>query len=321
KAVFGLIQAGFAHEIGRRGAATSPRLRDAGTVEHRNLGVAFYRTGMLDEAEREFEKALALRGDDVASRFYQALLAIRRGRFRDAATRFKELVEKFGATAETFGNLAYALLRLGRASDALLALQQAESLRTNVPRLALLRGLCELERGDPQAAARALTEYCTRLDRAPPGPVYYHFHALSAAIDGDLDEAKRRTEAGLDAHPDAAPLLALAAVIAERRGDLEEAERLGRRAMEEDPALPQAHKNLGDVAYRRGLHDDALVHYERTVELAPDLGDDVWTKLGNLRFKRKEPAAAVACWRRALELNPHNSVVRTNLDVASNAAG
>jgi tetratricopeptide (TPR) repeat protein len=109
-------------------------------------------------------------------------------------------------------------------------------------------------------------------------------------------------------------------VVSERRGDLDSADRAYRQALYEDPSLTQAHKNLGDVAYRRGEHPEALQHYTRAIALEPDFGDDVYAKLGNLCYKLMRPADATAYWERALALNPDNVIVRNNLEVVSDAA-
>jgi len=47
--------------------------------------------------------------------------------------------------------------------------------------------------------------------------------------------------------------------------------------------------------------------------VSPDLGGDVYLKLGNIRLRRNERDEAVRCWERALELDPQNAIVRTNL--------
>jgi tetratricopeptide (TPR) repeat protein len=106
--------------------------------------------------------------------------------------------------------------------------------------------------------------------------------------------------------------------VRERRGEWDEAEALYRRAREEDPELPQACKALGDALYRRGAYDEAAECYRVAVQLAPGLGDDVFFRLGNIHYKRMERPQAVGMWRRALELNPHNTVVRTNLELVEN---
>jgi tetratricopeptide (TPR) repeat protein len=83
-----------------------------------------------------------------------------------------------------------------------------------------------------------------------------------------------------------------------------------------DPPLPQLQKNHGDALYRAGRYDDALEAYERAIRADPELGDDVYLRVGNIRFKAREQDAAIACWERALELNPENDTVRANLELA-----
>ena len=53
--------------------------------------------------------------------------------------------------------------------------------------------------------------------------------------------------------------------------------------------------------------------YLRATKVSPDLGGDVYLKLGNIRLRRNERDEAVRCWERALELDPQNAIVRTNL--------
>ena len=39
-----------------------------------------------------------------------------------------------------------------------------------------------------------------------------------------------------------------------------------------------------------------------------------YLKLGNIKLRRQEREEAVRCWERALELDPDNAIVRTNLE-------
>ena len=63
KALFGLITAGFAHRVGTSTAA-APKVNESRVDEHRNLGIAFYKAGMLEEALREFRRVIELRPAD-----------------------------------------------------------------------------------------------------------------------------------------------------------------------------------------------------------------------------------------------------------------
>ena len=315
KALFGLIQAGFAHRVGRR-AEEPGRARDAEIIERRNLGVAFARASMLEEATREFERVIELSPHDQLARFHVALISLRRREYRDAVRQLKSLLEDGGPNYGAFVNMAVALRRLGRHQDALLVLGEADAVRAGTPLVALQRAATLLTAGNFTAAAAEFEEYRWRLDEmsSPVGP-YYYLAGLGAATRGQLHQAERLVSEGLQSHPDSAPLLLLEGLLHERRGDLDAADRSYRRALEEDPAIAQAHKNLGDVAYRRGLLEEALDHYKRAAELDPDLGDDVYAKLGNLYFRAHNQEQALRAWTRALEMNPANEVVKNNLAI------
>jgi tetratricopeptide (TPR) repeat protein len=121
-------------------------------------------------------------------------------------------------------------------------------------------------------------------------------------------------------HPHSAVLLNNLVTVLERRGRYAEAAAMVERAQVEDPALPQLHKNAGDLHYRAGRYDEALECYQRAVRVAPELGGDVWLKLGNIRFRRRERDEAMTCWERSLALAPENPMARNNLDTAQRLA-
>src|SRR2546423_238710 len=205
KALYGLVTAGFLHRAGRTASAEDQKMTDARVEEHRNLGIAFYKTGMLDEAAREFRRVAELRGTDANAHFFIGLVSLKQARWREAVE----------------------------------AYPQNGVLRNNL------------------------------------------------------------------------------AVLHELAGDLPKAEELARAALHDEPSLPQLSKNLGDLAYRGSRYDEAWSLYQRAIELAPELGDDVYFKLGNIAYKRNDRGQANELWRRALELNPKHELVKANLDTLS----
>src|SRR5206468_248626 len=84
KALYGLITAGFVHRAGRTASAADQQITDARVEEHRNLGIAFYKTGMLDEAAREFRRVAELRSGEANAHFYLGLVALKQARWPEA---------------------------------------------------------------------------------------------------------------------------------------------------------------------------------------------------------------------------------------------
>ena len=318
KALYGLATAGFLHRVGRTKSVEAVS-SEARVVEHRNLGVAFYKAGMLDEAVREFRRVNELRPGDELATFYAGLVLLKQGRWQDAATLFQQMVSRRSVSAAVYHNLAYALERLGRHDESADALAHAVRVGSNDPRTLMSSGVLALRRGDIIEADVLLAEAGSLWDRRPKPAAWYHYAALTAALANDLDRAIAVLSDGVATHPHAAVLLNNLGVALERRGRLPDAAAAFERGALEDATLPQLHKNLGDSYYRSGRYDDALESYLRAVKHRPNLGADVYLKLGNLRYRRQEREEANRCWKRALELEPTNQIARTNLETAGKA--
>ena len=319
KALFGLITAGFLHRVGRSRPPEQPSA-EARVQEHRNLGVAFYRSRMLDEAVREFKRVHELRPADESAEFHLGLLALRQGRTEEAVRILRVASARPGARGALHLNLAHALECAGRLEEARVTLARAEQLLPNEPAVRLAGAALAFRRGDVPAADALLHEAAALWGTRPRPAAWYHYAGLAAAALGDVDRAVTTLSAGCAAHPRAAILVNNLAAALERRGDFADAAAAIEKGMVAEPSLPQLHKNAGDLHYRAGRYDEALECYQRCVRLAPDLGGDVWLKLGNIRFRRLEREEALRCWERSLALAPDNPMARSNLDTARRLA-
>src|SRR5438445_1966604 len=316
KALYGLITAGFVHRAGRTASAVDRHITDARVEEHRNLGIAFYKTGMLDEAAREFRRVAELRPGEANAHFFIGLVALKQARWREAMEALRLAAEKGGGRPAVFHNLAYAYEQLGRLREAEAAYAEAAARARTDPRVYVGWGIVALKQGDHASAAG-------RLDRAKElfadsvPPIWYWARALAAAAAGDFETAEQVSAEAVEAYPQNGVLRNNLAVLHELAGDLPKAEELARAALHDEPSLPQLAKNLGDLAYRGSRYDEAWALYQRAIELAPELGDDVYFKLGNIAYKRNDRGQANELWRRALELNPKHELVKANLDTLS----
>lgn len=319
RALYGLLSAGRIRRVAA--PAASPPRRDEGRIdEHRNLGVAFYRTGMFTEAEREYRRVVELHPDDAEAHFRLGVLALRLGRWGDAAEALERALATGGRRVAGLHNLALAREAQGDLDAAEAALAEAATVAAQDARVWTARGLLALRRQEAGAALERLARARDLLGSAVPPARWFWGCAWAHALHEGWPDALATAREGVAAHP-AHPILRTAlAVLLEATGEVGEAEAHLRRALAEDPALPQVSKNLGDLLYRAARWDEAEEAFERAAALDAALGDDLWFKLGNLACRRGDLGAARHRWEEALRLNPEHALARANLAGAGEAA-
>jgi tetratricopeptide (TPR) repeat protein len=314
KALYGLIQGGFVSRAGEKSTAAETG-GDESLQQHLNLGVAFYRSGMMEDATREFEGALQIDAQQARANFMLGLIAVRDGRLDDALRRFDAMPESHRKSYSVQRNRALVLELLGRYDEAISALEDAAEVHPDDHEVHLARGILHLKARDAVRALEALRDYRTAPRLKRPSPLYYAYTVLASAVAGELDYAVAVGREGLGHYPESGPILVNTGAVLERRGEQEAAEALYKRAVAVSPPPPQAHKNLGDQAYARGDTEAARIQYEKAVKLSPRLGDDVYLRLGTIAYKDNDRDVALLLWRRALDLNPENDAVRANLEM------
>lgn len=314
KALYGLLTAGYVQRVGRS-AARRQAPPESQVAEHRNLGVAFYRTGMLDEAEREFRRVLELRDGDGVARFHLGLVQARRSAWREAAETFLRAAENPEAPAAVFHNLAFCTARLGDLAQAAgyLAETERRTIGAPDPRVAITAAQFALADGDVHDAEQHLTRARAQWGSRQPSAAWFHMAGLCAAIAGDSARAMAILDEGLALHPHAVTLHNNLAVVQERRGSYEAAARTVEHALLEDANCAHLHKNLGDYLYRAQRYDEAFDAFLRVVRLAPRHGADVYLKLGNVHYRRGGLDEARVAWEQALALDPDHRIVLANL--------
>jgi tetratricopeptide (TPR) repeat protein len=128
-------------------------------------------------------------------------------------------------------------------------------------------------------------------------------------------------EEGLKQYPDEGAILVNTGAVLEHRGDSEGAKADYEKAISGDSPPPQAYKALGDQALSHGDKTQAKQHYESALRWNPRLGEDVLIKLGAIELESSKAEEAAVLWRRALELNPDNTSLRTKIEQLGAAVG
>jgi tetratricopeptide (TPR) repeat protein len=314
KALFGLITAGFAHRVGTS-TATAPKVNDSRVDEHRNLGIAFYKAGMLEEALREFRRVIDLRPTDSSSPHFRGLIWSRRARWQGAGVALRRAADAGVPKPAALHNLGFALEQLGRLDEAEAAYGDAAGRARDDARVMLGWSIVALKRGDNKVAQGRLARARELLNGKPVTALWYWAATLATSGLDDAEGALQTAREGVGAYPNNPVLQNNLAVLLELCGDVQGAEAMLRSALAEDAALPQVSKNLADILYRNGRYDEAAEAYERAAKLNPELGDDLYFKLGNIAYKRRDHARARESWAQAASLNPGHQLARANLEM------
>lgn len=315
RVLFGLLSAGRLRRVGT--APPPPAREDLSRVdEHRNLGIAFYRTGMLVEAEREFRRVHELRHDDGMAQFHLGLIALRQARWDEAVEQLRSAAEGEGSRVAVLHNLALALEAAGRLDEADAALADALQQHSHDARLWTGWGLLALRRSDAPHALERFARARDLLGNTLPPARWFWGCGWAQALSEAWPDALSTVREGVAAYPDHPVLRTTLGVLLEGTGEVGEAEAHLRHALGEDPSIPQISKNLGDLLYRAGRWDEAEEAYERATRLARALGDDIYFKLGNLACRRGDLVTARQHWEQAIAFNPDHALARANLAAA-----
>jgi serine/threonine protein kinase/Tfp pilus assembly protein PilF len=219
KAVFGLIQAGFARRLGERAKAGA---LDQGTDadHHLNQGITFQQAGMRDDAAREFEAAVTLDPGHSEARARLALLELQNGRPERVLDHYAQAPPAVKGSYQALRLRALALEILESYDEALALLDRAAELRPREPEVHLARGVLLFKSRRTARAVEAFRRYREGVPAGVvPDPAFHGFAALAAAAEGDWEGALGLAREGLSQHRDpVAVLVGLGGTLGPRNG-------------------------------------------------------------------------------------------------------
>ena len=311
KIIYGLLRAGLV----KRGNERARGAAGAGTGaadEHRNLGIAFYKTQMYEEAYREYRRIVEIKPDDADARFYLGLIHFRKAEYAEAATEFLEAIAIEPKKACSYNNLGLALEAMGEYEDASRQYKKALEMAADAitPKLNLAHLACrKKEWGLAQEQLLKLEEQQgkTKLGSFLLGLAAYRSSQGDQAI-----EYWQECSLGGRFNPASENNIA---VIWQARGQVEESERHYQAAVKASPENRTVLHNLSELYYHNSLWPQAVEVLARVADMGLADVQQLY-KLGNLCLKQGQKDTAVKWWKKALELDPTNQMIRRNLDLA-----
>jgi len=100
-----------------------------------------------------------------------------------------------------------------------------------------------------------------------------------------------------------------------QKGQMDEAIVNFQKALEIKPDYAEAHSNLGVALFQKGQVDEAIVQYQEALEIKPNYAK-AHSNLGVALSQKGQVDEAIVQYQGALELNPNDADAYTNLGVA-----
>jgi tetratricopeptide (TPR) repeat protein len=244
------------------------------------------------EAESAARRALEADPALLDARIVLARVLSRTGREEEALAELERARGEHSDAPELFYQLAQAYQRAGRASEA------QESAR-------MFQELEAKEKGEREREARVAVTYK---------------RAAEILQKGDMLEAEREFRSVLEIDPENTQSRSMLAKIAFSRKDPASAKRWIGEAIAEDAEIAEYHYLLGLFEARSGGVSGAEPSVRRALELDPAF-PEAWSLLGSILLDSRRAEEALSCFLRASLLEPSNAAVQLNLASAYASLG
>jgi tetratricopeptide (TPR) repeat protein len=251
--------------------------------------------------------AISQQAEDRIQQLYTAAKSEEQAHHLDAAVeKYKTILRLDPQLAAAYNNLGNLYYRQGRFDEAIPMLKRACELLPKSPVPRALLGLSYFQKGDFTSARRELAS-ALRLNL--DDSIAKLFLARSQVELGDLTSAVKLLEQLRQKDPhnvEALYSLGMAySKLAEiTLGDIPAA----------DPSSYLLEYLLGKAAEAKGMTADAVEHYKKAIEKAPDASEDLYYNYAHVLWVTGDISNALAAYRHALSINSYD--YRANWEAA-----
>jgi tetratricopeptide (TPR) repeat protein len=217
--------------------------------------------------------------------YREAIAHVEARRFHEAATACDQILKIYPQHPDTHNLRGLALLRSGKAKQALSCFTRAIKLSPKMVSAHLNAGLCNIELDQSEAAAKAFRDAIV----AEPGAAEPHFQLGVLALKRfKFAVSAQHCRDAVSLQPDhhfAHAVLGEALILL---GRFDEAKPALERALELNPRILSAYDNLGMLAENDGRADEAMALFEKSLAIDPDFAGSrfnravTWLRRGDL---------------------------------------
>jgi Flp pilus assembly protein TadD len=209
---------------------------------HYNLGLVYIRQGLIEEAIREFQQAIAIRPGDI----------------------------------QAHNNLGFIYVHQGRLDDAIREFQTALAIHPDLMRgydLVSVHNNLGLVYAQQGLVEESIREYQKALVIRPDDAETRNNLGIIYAQQGRFEEASREFQKVLAIQPDNANAYYNLGSVCMQQGRFEEAIREYQKALAIQPGYAEAHNNLGVIYAQQSHFEDAIREFQAALAIYPGYDD------------------------------------------------
>jgi tetratricopeptide (TPR) repeat protein len=276
---------------------------------HYYLGVAYWQTGSLGQADSEFHEAVKASPGFPLALQDLARLNLVQNRPAEARAYAKELVEKFPSALNYRLLLGGIYLREGQSRPAEEQFLAARQLAPNQAAVHLDLGQLYYTE---KKWAQAEKEFETAIQLDPSNPTMLSPYADFLVARQQTPKAIARLQQFVADNPNSAQGHIILGVLQFDSKDTSAAQAEFERAIQIDPKNVQGYLRMGGVYQEKNQTDAAIEQYQKALDLQPKFAPLV-TMVGNLYLDKGDLETARKYYERALQADPNYAVAIANI--------
>jgi tetratricopeptide (TPR) repeat protein len=276
--------------------------------EHKNLGIAFLRIGMYEEALREFNHILEIETDNRGALFYKSIIHYELGDLKGS----KEILEVISSREENeavLNNISVINDIEGDTNAAMEYIDNALSISNENPIILLNKAILLLKQ-DKYNEAKTIIESIEQKNSY----TQFYYSGILAKL-GNFKEALTQLKIGLNMEPKFGEYYFNLGKIYEAMKDEEKAEEVYNRGLKVENDSIILINALISYYYRNKMYEAC----ERKIDVLISRGVEDWElyfKKGNILFNKGKGKEAIEVWEKALKLNPDNNTIKNTIKTA-----
>lgn len=313
KAIYTLLKVGYIYSGEEKQIEMSTDIQTK-VQEHHNLGLAFLLTEMYEEALREFRHIIQIDKTNIKAYFYIGLIYFRLKDYEKALQSFEELLKLGIGNIALFNNIALTYERLNNYERADEFYERALKIEPENAKILANYGILSFKMNLFSEAEERI-KMALKIDQNLKYASF--FLALVYFENGMVSEATNILFSLIKQDNTIWQVYYNLGEIYTISGKPESAESMFKKAVETSNSDPVPFKALVEYYFNEKNFDAA----EQVLEDIVNIGKadfDILYKIGNLRYRKGKKQDALVYWEKALELQPDNEILKRTLETVRN---